>query len=430
MRTCAHAVCGTRVHECLKSRTVRETPGDLHHAAYLIRQKGKTREGMAALASTFRFFFKYCSWGPQQLQKELSNTTVGAVFEPPSPVWWTCATSSEWLHAATKPHGLGRPPTLLRTQTSNVLWKAVLRQLGPAFAERIPPQEADDAPEVLRQHSQRSTSDYAAWRAVLAASRPVNRSPAPPTISPLEAAAVEIAKIEAQLDEEEKQRGLATAVPDGLGGSGQFEAALAGERDVGTAIAVRLDALAAEALQVLRTGMGRGADGGEEVARDPLAVVRAVNAVLFERHALGVAPDIADFPRNPRHFSLPWVLTRLEGDALMLALVYHSVAARLGLHLGCVCAGGQRLLQPGGDEERSSARSPSGRRCLTRNLWPLKRIHSTGTEGVLLEVALSPLEVPGRGSSLYIDVCDGGRLLNAASALEWRLAQTEVCFCR
>jgi hypothetical protein len=393
---------------------------------------------MAALASTFRFFFKYCSWGPHQLKKELSNTTVGAILEPPSPVWWTCATSSEWLHAATKPHGLGRPPTLLRTATSNVLWKAVLRQLGPTFAGRIPLQEADDVPEVLQQHSQRSTSDFAAWRAVLAASCPPDRSRAPRagTISPLEAAAVEIAKIEAQLDEEEQQRGLATAVPNGLAKCDQ--AAWQGVRDVGAASSARLDALAAEALQVMRAETGREADGGEEAERDHLAVVRAVNTVLFERHGFGVAPDVTDFPRNPSHFSLPCVLTRQEGDAMMLALVYHSVAARLGLRLGCVCAGGQRLLRPGGDEERSS-RSPSGRRCSARNLWPLRRIHSPGTEGVLLELVLSPLkeeeeeeeeEVPGGGGSLYIDVCDRGRLLNAASALEWRLAQTEVCICR
>ena len=131
-------------------------------------------------------------------------------------------------------NGLGRPPTLLRTATSNVLWKAVLRQLGPAFARRIPPQEADDVPEVLQQHSQRSTSDFGAWRAMLAisfphmyppprsggyeeeedtclsASCPPQRSRAPRagTISPLEAAAVEIAKIEAQLDEEELERRL------------------------------------------------------------------------------------------------------------------------------------------------------------------------------------------------------------------------------
>ena len=364
---------------------------------------------MAALASTFRFFFKYCSWGPHQLKKELSNTTVGAILEPPSPVWWTCATSSEWLHAATKPHGLGRPPTLLRTATSNVLWKAVLRQLGPTFAGRIPLQEADDVPEVLQQHSQRSTSDFAAWRAVLAASCPPDRSRAPRagTISPLEAAAVEIAKIEAQLDEEEQQRGLATAVPNGLATCDQ--AALQGARDVGAATSARLDALAAEALQVLRAETGREADGGEEAERDHLAVVRAVNTVLFERHG-----------------------------AMMLTLVYHSVAARLGLHLGCVCAGGQRLLRSGGDEDGSS-RSPSGRRCSAPNLWPLRRIHSPGTEGVLLQLVLSPLkeeeeeeevEVPLGGGNHYIDVCDRGRLLNAASALEWRLAQTEVCICR
>ena len=90
---------------------------------------------------------------------------------------------------------------------------------------------------------------------------------------------------------------------------------------------------------------------------------------------------------------------------MMLALVYHSVAARLGLHLGCVCAGGQRLLRSGGDEDGSS-RSPSGRRCSARNLWPLRRIHSPGTEGVLLQLVLSPLkeeeeegeEVPGGGA--------------------------------
>jgi hypothetical protein len=107
--------CTRALPSCHNSRTVGETPGDLHHAAYLIRQKGKTLEGMAALASTFRFFFKYCSWGPHQLKKELSNTTVGAILEPPSPVWWTCATSSDWLHAATKPHGLGRPHHYIHT---------------------------------------------------------------------------------------------------------------------------------------------------------------------------------------------------------------------------------------------------------------------------------------------------------------------------
>jgi hypothetical protein len=78
------------------------------------------------------------------------------------------------------------------------------------------------------------------------------------------------------------------------------QAPLSGARDVGAAAGARLDALATEALQVLRTETVREANGDEEAERDHLAVVRAVNTVLFERHNFGIAPDVTDFPRNPR----------------------------------------------------------------------------------------------------------------------------------
>jgi putative transcriptional regulator len=59
--------------------------GDLAHAAYLLEEQ--RRRGGANLAPTFLFFFKYCSWGPNQLAQELLNTTIGAPLDPPSPVW-------------------------------------------------------------------------------------------------------------------------------------------------------------------------------------------------------------------------------------------------------------------------------------------------------------------------------------------------------
>eukprot|EP00277_Geminigera_cryophila_P000932 CAMPEP_0179413130 /NCGR_PEP_ID=MMETSP0799-20121207/4910_1 /TAXON_ID=46947 /ORGANISM="Geminigera cryophila, Strain CCMP2564" /LENGTH=343 /DNA_ID=CAMNT_0021185533 /DNA_START=195 /DNA_END=1222 /DNA_ORIENTATION=- len=177
--------------------------GDLAHAAFLIRKHGITREGMAQYIESFTFFYKYCSWGPGQLARELGNTTIGALLEAPSPVWFPAATSA--FYVTTKPRA--RRAKSLRTHTSNSLWNTVMCSLGDSFGVSLAPHQQlqddttddqHDMRDIINRETLDPSSDYHTWKGILAPSfsslAPTQRSRV------LEMACLHIADIEAEAD--------------------------------------------------------------------------------------------------------------------------------------------------------------------------------------------------------------------------------------
>ena len=415
--------------------------GDLQHAAYLLRQQGTSGREAALL---FRFFFKYCSWGPGQLNREVQNTTIGALLDAPSPVWFSAATSPAFLFGGLGGGG-GRGVGGVNTDAS--LWRAVWHHmqtdLAGGGAPALMPKEADDVLEFVRREAADPFSDYHVWRQILGAfstphgaasdrvdDRSEGNTPAcPGPLVPgrarrearycpdvgskgvLEEGLLYLAGLHVYLESTLQHPGASLD-----SGAGDAAAVVARE------LRCQLDALAAETQTVLRDN-------------SPTAVVEALNTVVFKRHGLQQAEDLSCFPGNPQHWLVQQVLLSRHGCPLALGAIYVMVASRLQLplSLGLVCAGGQRLLRQASDYGMAP-RTPSGRRCASRNVWPLKRVMSQPVEGVLVRVAAgtgvdSGVEGKGGGVSgaewVYVDVCAQGKLLSGHQAVHWRLNLTE-----
>ena len=415
--------------------------GDLQHAAYLLRQQGTSGREAALL---FRFFFKYCSWGPGQLNREVQNTTIGALLDAPSPVWFSAATSPAFLFGELGSGG-GRGVGGVNTDAS--LWRAVWHQMQTDVAGGGPPalvtEEAEDFLEFVRREAADPFSDYHVWRQILGAfstphgaasdrvdDRSEGNTPAcPGPLVPgrarrearycpdvgskgvLEEGLLYLAGLHVYLESTLQHPGASLD-----SGAGDAAAVVARE------LRCQLDALAAETQTVLRDN-------------SPTAVVEALNTVVFKRHGLQQAEDLSCFPGNPQHWLVQQVLLSRHGCPLALGAIYVMVASRLQLplSLGLVCAGGQRLLRQASDYGMAP-RTPSGRRCASRNVWPLKRVMSQPVEGVLVRVAAgtgvdSGVEGKGGGVSgaewVYVDVCAQGKLLSGHQAVHWRLNLTE-----
>jgi hypothetical protein len=337
------------------------------------------------------------------------------------------------------PEFLYKPPAdapfgELRTRTSNALWKAVLRSMGPAFAAKIPLQESADHSKMcdfVRRQAADPTGDFHRWKAIITgegggggadASDPERARSDCGAV--LEAGLIFMAQVESKLDDEDRSRGHEEEEGEGYEEKVEEEGSAISrwhdgleEESIDAVIKGRLDRLAAEAREVLGQRHGDGCfrnpveeadvrsesehaserdaqthtsnpveeagDRSEECV-DACEVVAALNEVLFSRHAFRASRDLGLFPADPRDFLLGETLAVEHGDAAMLALVYVAVAARLGLGLQCLPSGGQRLLRSSADEDRG-LRNPSGRRCQTRNVWPLKRVDTQVTGRVKSE---------------------------------------------
>ena len=348
------------------------------------------------------------------------------------------ARNCSWCNStAVSPECLYKPPAdapigELRTRTGNALWKAIHRSMGPAFAAKIPPQESADHSkmcDLVRRQAADPSGDFHRWKAIISgvgggggahASDPERAGSDCGAV--LEAGLIFMAQVESEVDDEDRSCGHEEE--DGEGYEEKEEGSSTSRGNDGSegesiddVIKGRLDRLAAEAREELgrRHGDGRfrnpigeangrsesehaserdtqtdtsspveEAGGRREDCIDACEVVAALNEVLFSRHAFRASPDLGLFPADPRDFLLGETLAVEHGDAAMLALVYVAVAARLGLGLQCLPSGGQRLLRSSAHDDRGP-RNPSGRRCQTRNVWPLKRVDTQVTARVKSE---------------------------------------------
>ena len=455
--------------------------GDLLHAAYLIRRRCAAGEDIARIVERFVFFYRYTSWAPGQLARELANTTTGALLDPPSPVWYTAASSPSMLL-----QGLPwarEQSCRAQVRTSNVLWQMVLRGMGEVFSERIPMQERGTSSEreLERIEREKLGGDYWSWVKILDRS-----SSSEVTSSMMERALLYVAEIEENLMQEDGEEvvmrlgggkgGERAAPPASESSSLETEVesssltmphhpfgttdARGGERgrpNAASFIEQQLGSIAEEAHRLwssrVHTSSGHlaGSDSRQlESAVETLGALQAINTVLFESRGFALAPNAAE--GLPSHHSLLRLFVDRSGGHGPLAAVYGAVAYRMGLQTSHVAAGGQYLLRPAPDEERGE-RSVSGRRCPSRNVWPLKRVDNCGNGGrMLLRVTQSTASVkgsrhragdrclekeeeeeeegvkfPGRGAGdsggcFYVDAGQGGRILSDKEAMEWRLA--------